>query len=134
MRHGSGCRWLSLPACRNSWFGLQMKPAAKTTSSARRKPVVLTTVPYYLPGFKGGGKLITVRNLVRALCGQFQFKVMTADHDLGESSSYAGIPGNRWVGHEDCEVFYAGADRGRLQSVREQLGRTDYDLLHLNTV
>ena len=39
------------------------------------KPVVLTTVPYYLPGFKGGGKLVTVRNLIAALRDQFHFKV-----------------------------------------------------------
>ncbi len=58
--------------------------------SRERKPVVLSTVPYYLPGFKGGGKLVTIRNLVAALGNQFHFKVMTADRDLGDSESYRG--------------------------------------------
>ena len=98
------------------------------------KPVVLITVPYYLPGFKGGGKLMTVRNLVGALRSEFRFKVMTADRDLGDARSYEGIPPNQWVTDRDCEIFYAHARAGSLQSIAEQLRRTDYDILHLNTV
>jgi glycosyltransferase involved in cell wall biosynthesis len=108
--------------------------AEKEMRSREHKPVVLTTVPYYLPGFKGGGKLITVRNLVAALSSQFQFKVLTADRDLGDAQSYEGIPPNQWVTSGDCEIFYADSRRGSLQSIREQLCRTDYDVLHLNTV
>jgi glycosyltransferase involved in cell wall biosynthesis len=102
--------------------------------SDKRKPVVLTTVPYYLPGFKGGGKLVTVRNLVAGLRDQFHFKVMTTDHDLGDTRSYEGIVPNRWVAARDCEVFYAGSRRGSPRSIREQLCRSDYDILHLNTI
>ena len=102
--------------------------------SREPKPVVLTTVPYYLPGFKGGGKLITVRNLVAALSSQFRFKVLTADRDLGEARSYGGIPPNQWITNGECEIFYADSQRGSLQSIREQLRRTDYDVLHLNSV
>jgi glycosyltransferase involved in cell wall biosynthesis len=111
-----------------------VKLAAKKMRSHELKPVVLTTVPYYLPGFKGGGKLITVRNLVAALSGQFQFKVLTADRDLGDARSYEGISPNRWVTNGDCEIFYADSHRGSLQSICQQLSRTDYEVLHLNTV
>src|SRR5579871_6728545 len=111
-----------------------MNLAAKAFCAPERKPVVLTTVPYYLPGFKGGGKQVTVQNLVAALRDQFQFKVVTADHDLGEARPYAGIAPNRWISTEGCEVFYAASNRGSLQSIRELLQRTDYDILHLNTV
>jgi len=111
-----------------------VKLAVQETRSIERKPVVLTTVPYYLPGFKGGGKLLTVRNLVAGLSGQFQFKVMTADRDLGDAHSYEGIPANRWVANGDCEIFYAQPHRGSLRAIREQLCRTDYDVLHLNTI
>ncbi len=102
--------------------------------SHKRRPVVLTTVPFYLPGFKGGGKLVTVRNLVAGLSRQFQFKVLTADRDLGDRHSYEGVPTNRWIAGADCEIFYADAQLLPLPSIREQLSRDDYDILHLNTV
>ena len=111
-----------------------MKVAGDQVHSPERKPVVLTTVPYYLPGFKGGGKLITVRNLVAGLSGQFRFKVLTASHDLGDAQSYEGIPPNRWMRSGESEIFYADRHRGWLQSIRLQLNRTDYDILHLNTI
>ena len=101
--------------------------------SHKRKPVVLSTVPYYLPGFKGGGKLVTVRNLVAALGNQFHFKVMTADRDLGDTKSYRGIAPNQWVVNRGCEVFYARENPLALEAMRRQLRRTDYDILHLNT-
>jgi glycosyltransferase involved in cell wall biosynthesis len=98
------------------------------------KPVVLTTVPYYLPGFKGGGKLVTVRNLVAALSSQFKFKVLTANHDLGDLVPYQGIPANQWVAQGACEIFYSDSKPGSLRSICQQLRRADYDILHLNTV
>ena len=98
------------------------------------KPVVLTTVPYCLPGFKGGGKLITVRNLVAGLSNRFRFKVLTANRDLGSTQSYEGIPTNQWSARADCEVFYADFRRPIVESIREQLAQDDYDILHLNTI
>lgn len=99
-----------------------------------RKPVVLTTVPYYLPGFKGGGKMITVRNLVAGLGALFHFKVLTADRDLGDSRAYKEVPSNRWIHGDEHEIFYARTDRGRVQSISEQLHAGEYDILHLNSV
>jgi glycosyltransferase involved in cell wall biosynthesis len=99
-----------------------------------RKPVVLATVPYYLPGFKGGGKLVTVRNLVAALSSQFEFKVLTGDRDLGDAHSYAGIARNQWTASGDCEIYYAGSLPVSLPSIHQQLRRTDHEILHLNTI
>ncbi|HLI79669.1 MAG TPA: glycosyltransferase, partial [Candidatus Binataceae bacterium] len=99
-----------------------------------RKPVVMTTVPYYLPGFKGGGKLFTVRNLVAGLSSRFHFKVLTADRDLGDARTYPGISANQWIASGNCEIFYADAQPDSMRSVCAQLSRTDYDILHLNSI
>src|SRR5271166_4810596 len=133
-RHGSGCRWLSQPRCRNCSRELKVRLARGEMPWDERKPVVLATVPYYLPGFKGGGKLIAVRNLVAALNDQFRFKVMTADRDLGDADPYRGITSDTWVGGSHGEVFYLQRQRGWLRAIREQLSRGDYDVLYLNTV
>jgi glycosyltransferase involved in cell wall biosynthesis len=102
--------------------------------SRERKPVVLSTVPYYLPGFKGGGKLVTVRNLVAALSSQFHFKVMTADRDLGDAKCYEAVAINRWVTGSDCEIFYARESLTSLPAMCAELQRTHHDILHLNTI
>ena len=96
--------------------------------------MVLTTVPYYLPGFKGGGKLATVRNLVAGLRDRFRFKVMTADRDLGDSRRYPGIDKNRWTASGDCEVFYTDTRPDSVRAIRRQLCESEYDILHLNSI
>jgi glycosyltransferase involved in cell wall biosynthesis len=111
-----------------------MKLADKISGPRESRPVVLTTVPYYLPGFKGGGKLVTVRNLIGALSNQFQFKVITADRDLGDARAYPGIPANRWVSAGNCDIFYTGSQPASVRSIRGELGRADYDVLHLNSI
>jgi glycosyltransferase involved in cell wall biosynthesis len=68
------------------------------------------------------------------LRGEFRFKVMTINHDLGERQSYRGVESNRWIAGEHCEAFYLDACRDALRTIREQLSSDDYDLLYLNTV
>jgi glycosyltransferase involved in cell wall biosynthesis len=99
-----------------------------------REPVVLATVPFYFPGFKGGGKPVALRNLIGAMRGQFRFKVITANHDLGEQHPYRAVRSNRWIAGDDCETFYFDPHRGALRVMRENLARADYDVLYLNTV
>ena len=95
---------------------------------------MLATVPYYLPGYKGGGKLIAMRNLVTALGDRFDFKVMTLNRDLGEVEPYRGVASSRWLGGDRCEVFYVQNGRDGLRAMREQLSQTRHDILYLNTV
>jgi glycosyltransferase involved in cell wall biosynthesis len=111
-----------------------VNPAEHKIAPHKRKPVVLATVPYYLPGFKGGGKLFSVRNLVAGLRDRFRFKVMTADRDLGDARRYPGIDANQWTSCGGCEVFYAGARPDSIGAIGRQLGESDYDVLHLNSI
>ena len=96
--------------------------------------MVLATVPFYFPGFRGGGKPVALRNLIAAMRGEFRFKVMTANHDLGDSRAYRGVRSNQWSAGDDCEAFYLDPHRDALRTMRENLARPDYDVLYLNTV
>src|ERR1700733_3566997 len=111
-----------------------MNLAGNNSAPRERRPVVMTTVPYYLPGFKGGGKLFTVRNLVAGLSNKFHFKVLTADRDLGDARTYPGISTNRWMVRDDCEIFYSDAQPASMRAVCAQIRRTEYDVLYLNSI
>ncbi|HVN30187.1 MAG TPA: glycosyltransferase family 4 protein [Candidatus Binataceae bacterium] len=97
-------------------------------------PVVLATVPYYFPGFCGGGKPIALRNLIAALRGECSFMVLTANHDLGDPTPYGAVQSNRWMRGEGCAIFYLGASAATLPRVRATLSGGNYDILYLNTV
>lgn len=53
------------------------------------RPKVLVVAGQYRPGYKAGGPVASVENLVQALGQEFDFRVLSLNHDLGETEPYA---------------------------------------------
>ena len=88
---------------------------------------------FYLPGYKGGGPIKTIANLVATTYDGIDYYLVTKDRDLGDSSPYGGINSNTWSPHGNAQVFYCsptflGLAKGWLQVLR---GR--YDIVYLNS-
>lgn len=71
-----------------------------------KEPVILIFTRYYLPGFKAGGPIRSVANLVEWLGEEFRFKVVTSDRDLDSDNPYPEVPLNEWTKRGKAEVFY----------------------------
>jgi glycosyltransferase involved in cell wall biosynthesis len=73
-------------------------------------PTILVLVGTYLPGYKAGGPIRSIENLVAAVGGEFHFRIVTLDRDLGDKSPFPGIVVDRWVrvGHADVMYLQAG--------------------------
>ncbi|NLT68932.1 MAG: hypothetical protein GXX84_20290 [Acidobacteria bacterium] len=95
------------------------------------RPTILTLADYYLPGYKAGGPIQTIANIVSQLGDQFRFKIITSDRDLGDSTSYPGVELNRWITLGKAEVFYVrSADPIRVLRIIQS---TPHDVLYLNS-
>lgn len=64
---------------------------------------------FYLPGFKGGGTIVSLANLISALGSEVKFLVVTTDRDLKDASQYAGIEIGAWHNVGSASVLYLGA-------------------------
>jgi glycosyltransferase involved in cell wall biosynthesis len=71
-----------------------------------QKTKVLVLVGTYLPGYKAGGPIRSIGNLVAALGGELDFSIVTLDRDFREKSPYRGVLANRWVRVGQAEVMY----------------------------
>ena len=67
---------------------------------------ILIIIGAYLPGFKVGGPGVSVANLVEALGDEYDFRIMCADHDLGETEPYNGVVPYKWTKVGKAKVFY----------------------------
>jgi glycosyltransferase involved in cell wall biosynthesis len=94
---------------------------------------VLVLLNYYLPGYRAGGPIRTVANLVQALGRDFQFRVVTADRDQGESQPYDGITANQWNRVGNAEVFYLPEGARSLVTLTNLLREAEYDVLYVNS-
>jgi glycosyltransferase involved in cell wall biosynthesis len=102
-----------------------------TATPQRRKIVVLTH--FFAPGYKGGGPIQSVGNIVRLLGEEFDFYVITMDRDLGSSLPYDGIRVNQWQSHGKSSVFYVKKSCHWWWTVISILIKGDFDLLYINS-
>lgn len=66
---------------------------------------ILVFTGYYLPGYKGGGPIKTIKNLVENV-DDFSFQVITNDRDLGEKYPYSNVTPGTWNNLNTYKVFY----------------------------
>ena len=98
-----------------------------------RRPRVLVTADHYLPGFRAGGPIRTLSNLVEQLGGEYDFRIVTRDRDLGDDVPYAAVVPGRWHPQGAALVHYASPQDLEPAALGRLLAATPADLLYLNS-
>ncbi|PSJ40078.1 group 1 glycosyl transferase [Zobellella taiwanensis] len=89
--------------------------------------------PFYIPGYKGGGPIKTMKNLFDKTGSDIDYKLITSDRDFGDVSPYASVTCGAWNKVGNALVFYAQPGKvGYVQAFRE-LRENNYDLVYLNS-
>ena len=60
------------------------------------KKDILIITGRYLPGYKDGGPVRSIKNLTDFLGDEYNFKLLTCDRDHGDKESYPNIKVNDW--------------------------------------
>lgn len=98
------------------------------------RPVILTFAHYYLPGFKSGGPVRTIANMVEALGDEFEFRIVTSDRDFLDVAPYPGITSDAWMSVRKAWVYYISPGRRRLFAWVRLMRETPHDVLYLNSL
>jgi hypothetical protein len=97
------------------------------------RPIVLVFVRYYLPGFKAGGPIRSIDNLVGHLGDEFDFHIVTSDRDLGDVAAYLKGTADvrRKVGK--ATVTYLSPNKQGFSGICRLLRTTPHDVVCLNS-
>lgn len=71
-----------------------------------KKRTVLILCGRYLPGYKDGGPLRSIKNMTDRLGEEYDFRIIAADRDHGDEEPYAGIIRNDWNQVGKAKVWY----------------------------
>ncbi len=96
------------------------------------KPKILVCIGCYLPGYKAGGPIRSVLNLVDALYNDFEFYIVTSDRDLGDSHAYQNIEYNCWNSVGKAKVWYLKPKQKSFGYIRKIMLDNEYDAIYLN--
>jgi len=98
-----------------------------------QRTIVLALVHWYLPGFKAGGPVRSISNLVERLGDEFDFRIITADRDFRENTPYTDVAINSWNQIGNGQVYYLSAGMRSPRSLLRLLSDTPHDVLYLNS-
>jgi len=94
---------------------------------------ILVFNQYYLPGYKSGGPIRTIENMVKYLSDHFDFFIFTSDRDALDIKSYHGVCVDKWNSVGDARVYYASPKMRGVKGIRKILKDNKYDILYLNS-
>jgi glycosyltransferase involved in cell wall biosynthesis len=98
----------------------------------KRKSILIFS-EWYLPGFRAGGPIRSVANLVSRL--DADFFIVTTNHDHASTTPYQGIQPNEWVKGSSGEIIiYLTGDQVNKQRFRTLMTERTYDKIYLNSL
>src|SRR5690606_8026774 len=99
------------------------------------KPRILIFCDYYLPGHKSGGGMWTVVNLVNRFHEQFEFHIVTRNHDGREDKRpYEEVETGAWNKVGNASVFYVNSKMITQRRFHELIDEVGPDIVYLNSV
>ncbi|NEM98883.1 glycosyltransferase [Pontibacter burrus] len=98
------------------------------------KPKVLVFVDWFLPGYKAGGPIKSVANIVQSLSKHVDFSIITSNIDFGEPEPYKHIQANTWLQQDGFRVMYLDAAHQKLHVFRKLLQEENYQTLYFNSL
>lgn len=111
-------------------------PPVSMNDKLNGSPRVLVLMGHYLPGYKVGGPLVSILNMVNALKANYAFSVLTCNQDFGTTEQYPDIPLNKWLMIGPVPVCYVRKSfLGYLTLIRHLRKNTSKEtVIYLNSV
>lgn len=97
------------------------------------KPRVFVFAPVYWPGYKSGGPVRTLRNLVSRLRDEISFHVFTSDRDHGDRRPYPTVDVDQWNDVDGVPVFYGSTASRRITSLCRIVNQARPDVVYVNS-
>jgi hypothetical protein len=98
------------------------------------KKKILVICDYYLPGFKSGGGMRTIVNMVDRLSDRYDFNIITRDHDGRlDKSPYRTVKIGSWNDVGTASVYYLAMDEIKTTAIERLVNEVKPDAIYLNS-
>jgi glycosyltransferase involved in cell wall biosynthesis len=89
---------------------------------------------WFAPGFKAGGPITSIVNLVNTI-SEADFYVITSDRDLHADRPYEGLVCNEWTSYNDhTKVIYLDPASLNNRVLSKLLNEVQFDVIYLNSM
>jgi len=103
----------------------------KIIMKGNRNEKILIFTDSFLPGFKGGGPITSISNLVSLLNENFNILICTRDRDFGDVKPYTDIEKDKITKYAEYNIIYLSSIDN--SSISKVIKNFNPDLLYLNS-
>lgn len=97
------------------------------------RPIKLLTFNgTYLPGYKAGGPIRSIVNLVENLEQEVEFNILCQDRDFYDIQAYSNVEVNEWNNVGEAKVFYHSPEKISFTGFRRIINSQNHDVVMLN--
>ncbi|MBR4508461.1 MAG: glycosyltransferase family 4 protein [Elusimicrobiaceae bacterium] len=97
------------------------------------KKNILIFLNTYVPGYKSGGPVQAIKNLVENLGESYNFYVVTRDRDFGETNAYPNIEYGVFQQVGKAKVMYLAPRERNFKNYLNIINQTDFALFYLQS-
>jgi glycosyltransferase involved in cell wall biosynthesis len=95
---------------------------------------ILVFIDWFLPGYRAGGPVRSMANMIEQLGNDYHFMVVTRNTDYMENEPY-DLVADRWTkGPFNSEVYYFSGDGLSYKNMKQLLAQTRYDVAYINGI
>ena len=99
------------------------------------KKKILIFSDWFLPGYKAGGPIRSVSNIVQRISDKFNFTIITSDRDLGDSKPYKGIVTDKIIENKaGYKIMYLSSGLSVFKKIFRILKNTDCETVYFNSM
>jgi glycosyltransferase involved in cell wall biosynthesis len=96
------------------------------------KQRILILADFFEPGFKAGGPIKTLKEIIRALQADFDFYLITRNHEPGSTEVYP-LPTNAWLKQDLYTIMYLSESELRNGNQLSAIKELNPDLIYCNS-
>jgi len=87
-----------------------------------------------MPGYKAGGPIRSVANIVNSLSKYFEFHIITSDRDLGDEKSYENIKLNNTIKRTNYTITYLTPENQNSKTYKRFIKEIRPDKIYFNSL
>lgn len=93
---------------------------------------ILTIVSHFLPGFKAGGPIQSIKNLINLTNNELDYLLFTSNHEFNEKTPFANIQTDQWNDKYGAKIFYT-SDKNKIVNLKNILKSETFSMVFLNS-
>lgn len=95
---------------------------------------LLIFIDWYKPGYKAGGPIRSVSNMVDIFNTDFDISIITRDTDYMETSPYSNIKSDEWNKLDGASVFYLSKENTKRTTLHQLIDTVSPDIIYCNSL